>query len=87
MGVCSGASIRVAEQVAAVRPGQGVARRTPSELTTLTLMFVQKQQASITTRIEGEMAGKASNGPLTIMKSAADGAAAEKAAQQKKKSK
>ncbi|CEH16471.1 hypothetical protein CBOM_06416 [Ceraceosorus bombacis] len=48
---------------------------------------LRKQQASITTRIEGEMAGRASNGPLTIMKSAADGAAAEKAAQQKKKGK
>ncbi|PWN96313.1 hypothetical protein FA09DRAFT_284428, partial [Tilletiopsis washingtonensis] len=39
---------------------------------------VRKQTASLTSRIETEMAGRASRGgPLTIMKGAADGAAKE----------
>lgn len=46
----------------------------------------QKQTASLTSRIETEMAGRASRGgPLSIMKAAADGAAAERAAAEKKR--
>lgn len=57
----------------------------PRDVETDTLCMVQKQTASLTKQIETEMAGRASTGgPLTIMKSAADGAAADKAAKEKK---
>jgi hypothetical protein len=48
--------------------------------------LAQKQTASLTSRIETEMAGRASRGgPLTIMKGAADGAAKERAEAEKKR--
>ncbi|KDN52069.1 hypothetical protein K437DRAFT_221240 [Tilletiaria anomala UBC 951] len=48
----------------------------------------RKQTASLTSRVEQEMAGRAaSGGPLTIMKKAADGAASEAAKKREKEAK
>lgn len=47
---------------------------------------LQKQQASLTRRIEGEMAGRASGGgPLTIMKKVADNVNEEKEKEKQRK--